>query len=124
MGWGLPTWLGGSDSAPQQPAAVREKSKDGGYIAPDRGAREMCYESRDVFFDCLDKHDILDAVKHDEEARRHCGKEHGEFERDCARSWVSFAVTEDEHVLISAMIQHTHVHSALLNQWLTLASCR
>jgi hypothetical protein len=89
MGWGLPTWLGGSGSAPQQPAAVREKSKDGGYIAPDRGAREMCYESRDLFFDCLDKHDILDAVKHDEEARRHCGRELGEFERDCARSWVS-----------------------------------
>ena len=93
MAYGLPDWLTGS-SKPAEPAAVREKSNDGGYVAPDRNSREVCYESRDIFFECLDKHNILDAVKHDEEARRVCGKENADYERDCARSWVSqIAVT-------------------------------
>jgi len=87
MAYGLPDWLTGSPK-PEQPASVRQKSKDGGYIAPDRNARELCYESRDLFFECLDKHDILDAVKHDAEARQKCPRENAEYERDCARSWV------------------------------------
>ena len=58
-------------------------------MAPDRNTRELCYESRDLFYSCLDKHDILDSITHDEEARTKCGTEMKEFERDCARSWVS-----------------------------------
>ena len=88
MGWGLPTWLGGS-ATPSQPEPVRKKSTDGGFVAPDRGARELCYESRDLFFECLDKNNILDAIKEDEKARKVCSTEVAEYERDCARSWVS-----------------------------------
>lgn len=88
MGWGLPTWLGGS-STPAQPEPVRPKSKDGGFVAPDRNQRELCYESRDVFFDCLDRNNILDAIKEDEKARKVCPKEVAQYEKDCARSWVS-----------------------------------
>jgi len=87
MGW-LPTWLGGS-ATPSQPEPVRPKSTDGGFIAPDRSAREVCYESRDIFFACLDKNNILDAIKEDEKARKVCSKEVVDYERDCARSWVS-----------------------------------
>lgn len=88
MAWGLPDWLtGSSSSSPAQPS-TKQKASDGGYVAPDRNKREVCYESRDIFFECLDRHDILDAVKHDEEARRNCGPELKDFERDCARSWV------------------------------------
>lgn len=88
MGWGLPTWLGGSP-APAPPA--RPKSSDGGFVAPDRNSRELCYESRDNFFNCLDKNDILDAIKEDDKARKVCAKEMTDFERDCARTWVSIS---------------------------------
>ncbi len=87
MGWGLPTWLGGS-AGPAQPESARPKSTDGGFVAPDRNAREICYESRDIFFECLDKNNILDAIKEDEKARKVCSKEVADYERDCARSWV------------------------------------
>jgi len=94
MAYGLPDWLTGSASPPQ-PASVRPKSKDGGYVAPDRSAREICYESRDIFFECLDKHDILDAIREDEKARKVCPKEVADYERNCARSWVSLASIYD-----------------------------
>ncbi|KIW11184.1 hypothetical protein PV08_10484 [Exophiala spinifera] len=87
MGWGLPTWLGGSP-APAPPA--RPKSSDGGFVAPDRNSRELCYESRDNFFTCLDKNDILDAIKEDDKARKVCAKEVTDFERDCARTWIKY----------------------------------
>jgi cytochrome c oxidase assembly factor 6 len=57
-------------------------------VAPDRNAREICWESRDIFFECLDKNNILDAIKEDDKARRVCPKEVADYERDCARSWV------------------------------------
>ncbi|KAJ9631288.1 hypothetical protein H2204_008230 [Knufia peltigerae] len=88
MGWGLPTWLGGSPAAPPP---ARPKSSDGGFVAPDRNSRELCYESRDNFFNCLDKNDILDAIKEDDKARKACAKEVTDFERDCARTWVSIS---------------------------------
>ena len=90
MAYGLPDWLTGSSSpSQQQPTSVRPKSNDGGYVAPDRNTREICYESRDIFFECLDKHDILDANKDDEKSRKLCPTEVADYERDCARSWVS-----------------------------------
>jgi cytochrome c oxidase assembly factor 6 len=87
MAYGLPDWLT-SSATHSQPAAVRPKSKDGGYVAPDRNAREVCYESRDIFFECLDKNNILDAVREDEKSRQVCPQEVKDYERDCARSWV------------------------------------
>ena len=93
MGWGLPTWLGGS-TTPAQAESGRPRSKDGGFIAPDRNARELCYESRDIFFECLDKNNIIDAIKEDEKARRVCPQEVADYERDCAKSWVSWCPVE------------------------------
>lgn len=93
MAYGLPTWLGGSSSpSSQAPANSPPKSEDGGYIAPDRSKREVCYESRDLFFDCLDRNKILDAVKSDADAKEKCGKELQEFEGACVKSWVSHAI--------------------------------
>lgn len=89
MASGILSWLSGGSNSSSQPAPVRQKSKDGGYVAPDRNMREICYESRDLFFECLDKNDILDANREDEKARKLCPKEVTEFERDCAKSWVS-----------------------------------
>lgn len=72
------------------PKPAVPKSEDGGYVAPDRSSRAKCYESRDNFFDCLDKNDIIDAVKHDAEARKKCSKEVEAYETDCARSWIKY----------------------------------
>ena len=81
---GLTDWLGGSSSKPQPP----EPSKDGGFIAPDRSAREQCWEGRDAFFQCLDRNGIIDSVKQDAEAHQKCSAELKQFERNCASSWV------------------------------------
>ncbi|KAI1612361.1 cytochrome oxidase c subunit VIb-domain-containing protein [Exophiala viscosa] len=86
---GLPTWLGGT-ATPSQPESARPKSKDGGFVAPDRSSREVCYESRDLFFECLDKNNILDAIKEDGKARKVCSEEVTAYERDCARSWIKY----------------------------------
>lgn len=87
MAYGLPDWLtGSSSSASKQPEA--KKAQDGGFVAPDRNKRELCYESRDIFFECLDKNDILDAIREDDKSRKVCPKEVADYERDCAKSWV------------------------------------
>lgn len=86
MAYGLPDWVTGSSKS-EQPAAA-PKTGDGGRVAPDRNSRELCYESRDIFFECLDKNNILDAIREDEKARKSCPQEVADYERDCARSWV------------------------------------
>lgn len=75
--------FGSSTAGPQS-----AKASDGGRIAPDRSSREVCYNGRDLFFSCLDRNDILDAIKHDSEARKKCGKEIAEFESACSKAWV------------------------------------
>jgi cytochrome c oxidase assembly factor 6 len=87
MVWGL-DWLSGASTTP---VSTAPRSTDGGYVAPDRNKRELCYESRDAFFRCLDKNDILDANKEDEKSRKVCPEEVTAYERDCARSWVSLS---------------------------------
>lgn len=79
MGW-LPWSSGESKTSP--------KTSDGGRIAPDRTSRARCWEGRDKFFACLDRNNILDAIKDDNEARRKCAKEVEEFEAACSQTWV------------------------------------
>lgn len=80
-------WFGRTNSNDSGLAAP-EPSKDGGYVAPDRSARARCWESRDIFFVCLDKNGIIDSVKEDEKAKQVCAPELKEFEKSCASSWV------------------------------------
>lgn len=74
-------WFSSSDSN-------STKASDGGRIAPDRTSRQQCWNGRDLFFDCLDRNDIVDAIKNDSEARKKCGQEIAEFETACAKAWV------------------------------------
>jgi cytochrome c oxidase assembly factor 6 len=55
-----------------------------------RSSRKVCWEARDKFFACLDKHNIEDAVKNSKEATKNCGPEEKEFEKDCIKSWVEY----------------------------------
>jgi hypothetical protein len=80
--------MGWFTSDNQAVAPTPEASKDGGYIAPDRTARAQCWQGRDTFFKCLDKHGIVDSVKDDGKARELCAPELREFEKTCASSWV------------------------------------
>ncbi|KAI9673762.1 MAG: hypothetical protein M1829_003999 [Trizodia sp. TS-e1964] len=79
-------WFGSSTPSPPKPTP----SPDGAFIAPDRGARARCWEGRDAFFACLDANDILDAEKHDKEAREKCAAQLRAFEMGCASSWVVY----------------------------------
>ncbi|KAF2667204.1 hypothetical protein BT63DRAFT_375660 [Microthyrium microscopicum] len=58
--------------------------------APDRISRAKCWDSRDRFFLCLDKHDILDALKDEDKATKACPSENQKYEENCASSWVKY----------------------------------
>lgn len=91
-------WFGGSSSQPAPPPPA--PSKDGGFIAPDRSARAVCWDGRDSFFKCLDRHNIIDSVREDKKAREVCAPELREFESACASSWVSTLVSEEKGRLV------------------------
>ncbi|RVD82621.1 uncharacterized protein DFL_007041 [Arthrobotrys flagrans] len=76
---GLLSYLGFSSTSPAPKTT-----------APDRSERAKCWESRDLFFTCLDKHDILDSIKDSDLANKQCGSQLKLFERDCASSWVEY----------------------------------
>ncbi|ROW09944.1 hypothetical protein VPNG_06262 [Cytospora leucostoma] len=61
-----------------------------GAVAPSRTERKKCWESRDIYFACLDRNGILDAIKDDKAAAKSCGGEAVGFEKDCATEWVTY----------------------------------
>jgi len=86
MGW-LPSW--GSSGDPRK-ATASNATPDEGYEAPGRLSRAKCWDSRDAFNQCLDRNNILDAIKDKDAADRACGKESENFEQNCASSWVHY----------------------------------
>lgn len=74
-----------SSSSPPAP----KLSSDGAPIAPDRSQRAKCWEARDIYFQCLDKNDIVDSLKEKDKAAKACSSEGKAFEANCASSWVS-----------------------------------
>jgi hypothetical protein len=102
MGW-LPTWastgLGGAAAAPAEPAGP-----------PKREERVRCWDSRDLFFTCLDKHGILDSIKEDKKAREVCAAELQQFEKNCVASWVGYRI---RHTRISVYDMLPKQHLAI-----------
>ncbi|KAF2459563.1 cytochrome oxidase c subunit VIb-domain-containing protein [Lineolata rhizophorae] len=87
MGW-LPSWLGGSGGESKPTPQV---TSDGGVQAPNRRDRARCWEARDAYFKCLDKHNILDSMGPGAaDAKAKCPVEDTEFEKNCASSWVKY----------------------------------
>ncbi|KAF2466820.1 uncharacterized protein BDR25DRAFT_293306 [Lindgomyces ingoldianus] len=85
MGW-LP-WV--SSDTPGGP----KKTSDGAFEAPNKTNRAKCYEARDAFFECLDRHNILDSINTkggQAAAKQACGIADQEFEKNCAHSWVEY----------------------------------
>lgn len=59
---------------------------------PSRSKREQCWASRDLYFQCLDKSGIdnpLDPTK-EKQAKKDCGSEDKQFQKDCISSWVKY----------------------------------
>jgi cytochrome c oxidase assembly factor 6 len=76
-------------STPSSPPPPK-LSTDGTPIAPNRSERSRCWEARDIYFKCLDNHDIIDSIKENDKAAKECAVEGKGFEANCASSWVSF----------------------------------
>jgi cytochrome c oxidase assembly factor 6 len=71
---------------------VPKISSDGAPIAPDRTQRSQCWEARDIYYGCLDKHDILDGIAEKDKAAKVCAAEGRGFESNCAESWVCIGI--------------------------------
>lgn len=83
-------WFSSSPSTPTPEAATSPTSLDGTYTPLKRNERKACWEARDAYFACLDKNNILDAVKDADAALANCPSENAKYEQDCATSWVCF----------------------------------
>lgn len=70
----------------------KTKSMDDPTKAPTRSSRKQCWESRDLFFGCLDKINVVNALdpQHEKEIKTQCSKEETKFEQDCATSWIKY----------------------------------
>lgn len=75
-----------SHASPTAPAP----SSDGAYIAPDRTARQHCWDARDGFFACLERNGIVDSITDKEKTNKACGRENEKLEGECAKSWVCY----------------------------------
>lgn len=61
-------------------------------IAPNRNKREQCWDSRDIFFECLDKNNVVDALDDKNQAtiKKSCSGQEKQYEDNCAKSWVKY----------------------------------
>ncbi|VEU20250.1 DEKNAAC101211 [Brettanomyces naardenensis] len=59
---------------------------------PNRSKREKCWESRDIFFQCLDRINVVDPLRNDTQklVKKECGTEDKQFQKDCVASWVKY----------------------------------
>lgn len=88
------SWFSSSSTSNKQSTSSTSSSPSSSpsssdYKPLDRTERQACWEARDGYFSCLDKHNILDAIKDADAAKKSCGPENEVYERDCAKSWVS-----------------------------------
>ncbi|CAI6338847.1 unnamed protein product [Periconia digitata] len=70
-----------------------KKTSGGAFENPSRTNRAKCYEARDAFFECLDRHSILDSINSKagrEATAKACGDTDKVFEKNCAHSWVEY----------------------------------
>ncbi|CAD6504894.1 BgTH12-00395 [Blumeria graminis f. sp. triticale] len=72
-------------------SSVKPKlASDGAPIAPDRSQRAKCWEARDAFFECLDRHNIIDSIRDKNKVEEFCRHEEKPFQLQCASSWVTY----------------------------------
>lgn len=64
--------------AEEQPKVIRQEE------------RQQCWRARDVFFDCLDQHKILDPRYDKKATRKACPQEIQDFENMCIPAWTDY----------------------------------
>ncbi|KAI0487003.1 cytochrome oxidase c subunit VIb-domain-containing protein [Xylaria cf. heliscus] len=74
------------------PEDKRKEEVRTGARAPDRSERRRCWDARDNFYQCLDKHDVIDSLSGEgkKTADKHCAKEEAAFQDNCASAWVTY----------------------------------
>ncbi|KAG5356949.1 Cytochrome c oxidase assembly factor 6 [Yarrowia sp. C11] len=75
-------------SKTEEPASVGPAGGDKDLTK--KKTRQICWDSRDKFFACLDKNNIVDAIKDSEQATAKCPKEEKQYEADCIASWIDY----------------------------------
>lgn len=57
-----------------------------------RAQRIKCWESRDLFFACLDKIGVVDSLSsvNEEKISRNCSEEFARFNDQCINSWIQY----------------------------------
>ncbi|KAF2433703.1 hypothetical protein EJ08DRAFT_606817 [Tothia fuscella] len=86
----LPNWSASSGDAQNPKVKGAKPTGDGAYEAPGRLSRAQCWDARDGYNQCLDRNNILDAIKDKDTAEKACGQESQNFEKNCASSWVTY----------------------------------
>lgn len=61
-------------------------------IAPNRSKREVCWDARDKYLDCLEVNKIDNPLedKYKDVLKKNCSKQEQEFEANCVKSWVHY----------------------------------
>ncbi|KAI0418958.1 hypothetical protein EKO27_g4255 [Xylaria grammica] len=74
------------------PDDKRKEEVRTGARAPDRSERRQCWDARDNFYRCLDKHEVIDSLTGDgkKTADKHCAQEDRAFQENCANAWVTY----------------------------------
>ncbi|ODV85406.1 hypothetical protein CANARDRAFT_7521 [[Candida] arabinofermentans NRRL YB-2248] len=59
---------------------------------PNRSQRELCWQSRDIYFQCLDKIEVVNPLdpKHSDKIKKNCSSQDIQFQKDCVASWVKY----------------------------------
>ncbi|AMD20224.1 HDL520Cp [Eremothecium sinecaudum] len=70
----------------------KQKEMDDQTKPATRSARKQCWESRDEYFKCLDKINVVNALdpKNADMIKSHCKAEETKFDQDCATSWIKY----------------------------------
>lgn len=55
-----------------------------------KSTRQLCWDARDKYFACLDKHDIDNDIIDPKPAQKHCKAEDDVFQQQCISSWVKY----------------------------------
>ncbi|KAI0016560.1 oxidoreductase-like protein [Xylariomycetidae sp. FL0641] len=76
-------------------ASDEEKRKQevrSGARAPDRTERKQCWDARDSYYKCLDKHDVINSMNGEgkEKSDKFCSQEDKAFQDNCASAWVTY----------------------------------
>lgn len=83
----------------------RSKDESG---APTREDRQKCWETRDAYFACLDRAEVIKAGTEG----KACSSERDTYEKNCAKSWVCNKASSNLEVSVDNVFQDRLFQSA------------